>query len=98
MVTTSSLPGSSVFHLPCLQGTDLFFSIRFKAAGGKLLCFVRLRGSCMPVVIPSEFGLDCHFVLYSADERRGIRTRLSQCFLSVFFSLVKASEIEELVF
>lgn len=51
----------------------------------------------MPVIIPSEFGLDCHFVLYSADEWRGFE-HVSLNVLFLFYSLAKASEIEELVF
>lgn len=49
VVTTSSLPDSSVFHLPCLKGTVWFFSIKLKATGGKHLCFVGLRASYRPV-------------------------------------------------
>lgn len=46
------------FCLPfALSERDGFFfsSIKLKATGGKRLCFVGLRESCMPLIVPAPF-------------------------------------------
>lgn len=50
------VPLSSIF--PVWMGLCYFSSLDLKQMGGKLLRVVGLRGSCMPVIIPSESWLD----------------------------------------
>lgn len=44
------VPLSSIF--PVWKGLFYFSPLDLKQTGGKLLCFVGLCGSCMPVIIP----------------------------------------------
>lgn len=40
----------------------------------------------MPVIFPSEFGLDCHFILDSAEEWRGFEHVSLNVFVFVLFA------------